>query len=336
MHDIKCRLLMLGVNMQVTQGCAAPAVEHVYARAAQLIRASDAAHDITQIFPLLWGVWVFHKVRSDLRQADELARKLLELARHSGDDALVMQAHQAMCVTALCLGNPRLTVAHMREAEAVYDPEKHATNTTIYGQDPGVATLALGAVALCILDECDEAFRRSEQALALAKQLNQPSTTCFALHFAAMLHQLRGDAAATEKFAAKSIALATDEWFSFWRAGGLVLHGWATAALDEIRDGLDAWTATGSRTYLAYFLGLQADAQMRRRRQADALRALDRALELAATLPEGLFESPLHRLKAACLADDNAPAARHHLDLARRVAQEQHAVAFEREARNHP
>ena len=325
-------LMSLGVNMQVTQGCAAPAVEHVYARAAHLIRAAGAADDVATSFPLMWGIWVFHKVRSDLRQADELARKLLDLARHIGDDALVMQAHQAMCVTALCLGNPRLTVDHMRQAERIYDPARHGQNTTIYGQDPGVATLALGAVALCILDERDEAVRRSEQALALAKKLNQPSTICFALHFAAMLHQLRGDTAAAERFAAEGIARATDESFSFWRAGGLVLHGWATAALDEIRDGLDAWTATGSRTYLAYFLGLQADAHIRRRQQADALRALDRALSLAASLPEGLFESPLHRLKAICLTDDNAPAAARHRDAALRVAQAQHAVAFERQA----
>jgi tetratricopeptide (TPR) repeat protein len=325
-------LMSLGVNMRVTQGCATPQIQHVYARALHLIRTSDAAGDITKIFPLLWGIWVFHKVRSDLRQADELARKLLELARQVDDPALLMQAHQAMCVTALCLGNPRLTVEHMRQAEQIYDPARHATNTTVYGQDPGVATLALGAVALCILDDADEAVTRSEQALGLAQRLNQPSTICFARHFAAMLHQLRGDAALTATHAADSIALATEESFSFWRAGGLVLHGWATAALDEIRAGLDAWTATGSRTYLAYFLGLQADAQIRRHRQADALRSLEEALSLAASLPEGLYESPLHRLKAICLTDDNAPAAQQHFDAARRVAHEQHALAFERQA----
>ena len=336
-------LMSLGVNMQVTQGCAAPAVEHVYARAEALLRASDAAGDINRTFPLLWGVWVFHKVRSDLRQADLLARKLLDLARQAGDDALIMQAHQAMCVTALCLGNPRLTVDHMRQAERVYDPKRHATNTPVYGQDPGVATLALGAVALCIVDEPDEAVRRSEQAIVLARRSHQPSTICFALHFAAMLHQLRGDAARTETFAAESVALATDESFSFWRAGGLVLHGWAVAvrheddpraaeALKEIRVGLDAWTATGSRTYLAYFLGLQADALVRRHRQAEAVKAIDEALALAASLPEGLYESPLHRLKADCLADDNAPAAKHAREAAVRVAREQGAVAFVRQA----
>jgi hypothetical protein len=44
-----------------------------------------------------------------------------------------------------------------------------------------------------------------------------------------------------------------------------------------------------------------------------------------------LFESPLHRLKAQCLADDNAPAAREHLDAARRLAAAQHAPLFARQ-----
>ena len=177
-------------------------------------------------------------------------------------------------------------------------------------------------------------MQRSEQALALARRLNQPSTLCFALHFASMLHQLLGDAATCEKLAAENIALASEESFSFWRAGGLVLHGWATAHIEEIRAGLDAWTATGSRTYLAYYLGLQADAQLRLHRQADALRSLDQALSLAASLPEGLYESPLHHLKSKCLQDDNAPAAKQSLEAALRIAQQQHAAAFERLARS--
>jgi DNA-binding winged helix-turn-helix (wHTH) protein/tetratricopeptide (TPR) repeat protein len=331
-------LMSLGVNMQVTQGCAAPAVENVFARAQQLLSASGASGDVHRTFPLLWGVWVFHKVRSDLRQADDLARRLLATAADANDPALMMQAHQAMCVTALCLGNPRVVIDHMRRAERIYDATRHATNTNVYGQDPGVATLAVGAVALCILGERDEAARRSEQALALARKLDQPSSIAFALHFAAMFHQIAGDAAAVERIAADEIALATEESFSFWRAGGSVLHGWAVAiqhddraadALAEIRAGLDAWRSTGSRTYLPYFLGLYADALIRRHRQPEALAALDEAIALADSLPEGLYAAPLNRLKSKCLAGDNAPAANHHAATAARIARDQSATAFE-------
>jgi len=69
------------------------------------------------------------------------------------DDALMLQAHQAMCVTHLCLGVPDVTRDHMEQAAAVYDPAAHAGNTTSFGQDPGVATQAFGAVALWLLGQ---------------------------------------------------------------------------------------------------------------------------------------------------------------------------------------
>ena len=138
-REIELPMLMsLGVNMRITQGCAAPGVEDVFARAEKLLRASGdaAASDISKIFPLLWSVWVFHKVRSDLAEADELSRKLLAMAQQANDPAMLMQAHQAMCVTALCLGNPRVTVDHMRQAERIYDPTRHATTPPPTGRIP--------------------------------------------------------------------------------------------------------------------------------------------------------------------------------------------------------
>jgi hypothetical protein len=155
-----------------------------------------------------------------------------------------------------------------------------------------------------------------------------------------MLHQFRGDAAATAKWAQAGIDLATHEGFSFWLAGGLVLRGWATVACQDsgeadlagadpagadlsgansagagaadagcreaadlgagvadIRRGLEAWLATGSRTYHTYYLGLLADALQRRGRPAESVRALDEALLAAQLLPEGLYEAELYRLR---------------------------------------
>ena len=34
------------------------------------VRARDAAASVHDTFPVLWGIWMFHKVRSDLREAD--------------------------------------------------------------------------------------------------------------------------------------------------------------------------------------------------------------------------------------------------------------------------
>jgi len=295
---------------------------------------------------VLWAIWLFHKVRSDLGKSAQMVDRLLEMAQATNDSALLLQAHQAMCVTHLCLGNPAVTVKHMQEAAAIYDPELHAVNTERFGQDPGVATLAFGAVALLLMGRKEEALAASERALELARQSNQPSTLALAMHFSAMLHQFRGHAEATEQWAQASVELSTSEGFSFWLAGGTILRGWAwvarcagrgageavmaQAGVAEIRRGLDAWLATGSRTYHTYYLGLLADALLRMGRPDEARAALDEAIAAAKSLPEGLYEAELHRLKGKSLialgqGDDGKKC----LDEAHRIARVQGARLFE-------
>jgi tetratricopeptide (TPR) repeat protein len=248
-----------------------------------------------------------------------------------------------MCATHLCLGMPQVTRDHMKQAAAVYDPALHAANTATFGLDPGVATQAFGAVALWILGQPAEALAASERSLNLARQLDQPSSLAMAMHFAAMLHQMRGDAPATAHWALRTIDLAAEEGFSFWLAGGQIFRGWARVALlagagaeadadggiEEIRRGLDAWLATGSRTYHTYYLGLLADALLRLDRPTDALPPLDEALAAAHTLPEGLYEAELHRLRASALSHASVDEASNCLLKAIDVAHVQGARWFE-------
>ena len=321
-------LMCLGVNLQVTQGCAAPEVSDIHARAYALCQRRGGDRDpanLRRAFPVLWGIWVFHKVRSDLGRAREMARQLLEIARESGDAALVLQAHQAASITALCLGEPAVALEHLGQASVIYDPASHAGNTEQFGQDPGVATMAFGAVALCLLGRPGEAVVTSDRSIELARRSRQPSSLALAMHFAAMLHQLREDASATAQWARATIDLASAEGFSFWLAGGTVLHGWARVAgsggtrqeaeagIAEIRRGVDAWLATGSLTYHAYHLGMLADALLRVGRAAEAAPVLGKALDAARSLPEGLYEAELHRLTGWCTlaiagTDDEAAA----------------------------
>jgi DNA-binding winged helix-turn-helix (wHTH) protein/predicted ATPase len=301
---VKC----LAVHLQVTQGFAAPEVRQLHERAHELCRTA-AGEDPRTVFKVLWGIWLYHKVRSELREAKALAEHLLMLAGELNDAGALLQAYQSMSVTALCLGELDVTREQMHLAAAIYDPALHAANSQDFGQDPGVATHAFGAVACYLLGDEPSALAVSERALALARQLGQPSSLALALHFAAMLHQMRGDAGAAHRLAQSSIELSAWEGFSFWHAGGTVLRGWATAVLgeldqgaEEIRKGIEAWLATGSRTYHTYHLGLLADVLLRQGRSADALGVLEEAIAAARSMPEGLYEAELHRLRDRCLA----------------------------------
>jgi predicted ATPase len=295
----------LGLQLQVTQGFAAPPARRAYERARELCQQSGES---ALLFPVLWGLWLYHKVRSDLPVARTMADELFALAERLGDSALTLQAHQALAVTTLCAGEFAATVEHMDRGSALYDPARHYTHTFLFGQDPGVACRAFGAVALWLLGYPDRALAAGREAARLSHELVQPSSQALAMYFTAMVHQLRGEPAAARACAELALAIAADQGFSFWQAGGTILRGWAVAAagnrtegIARMRQGIDAWQATGSVTYRPYFLALLAEVLARDDRAAESLPLLDEGLALAEQTGERLFESELHRLRGEAL-----------------------------------
>jgi serine/threonine protein kinase/predicted ATPase len=303
-HELPLQIA-LGMQLQVTQGYAAPEAERTYSRARALC---EQIQEATPLFPVLWGLWLFYKVRSELGKARELAERLFRLAERAQDPAQLLQVRQALAVTSLCSGEPVATREHMEQGIALYNPERHEGHTFLYGQDPGVACLAFGSVALWLLGYPDQAVERSRQAIALGRELGQPSTLALALHFAAMLWQHCGEAAAVRESAEAATAIATEHGLSFWLAGGLVMRGWALAeqgaradGIAQMRQGLSAWVATGSQTYRTYFLGLLAEALGRDAQIRQGLSVLAEASALMHTTGEGLHGAELHRLKGEFL-----------------------------------
>jgi adenylate cyclase len=300
---------ILGLQLQVTEGYAAPAAKLAYSRARQLC---PQALESGPLFTILWGLWLFSKVRSELPKAQELADELLALARRENDLDLLLQAHQALGMTAFCRGALTTAVRHVEQATALYDPNRHRTHAFLFGQDPGVICKAYGAVALWLLGYPDKAGRQSNEAIDMSRGLS-PTSQALALHFAAMLHQLRRDGSRVREFSEASAAIAAEHSLVFWRAGGLVLSGWALAAsgaaeegISRLRQGLHDWQATGSGTYQTYFLGLLAELLARHGRGEEARRVLDDSLTLVRETGEGLYEAELHRLRGEARLSETA------------------------------
>jgi adenylate cyclase len=196
----------------------------------------------------------------------------------------------------------------MEQGVALYDPKRHQGHNFLYGQDPGVACRAFGAVALWLLGYPDQAVRRSHEAVALGRGLGQPNTLALALHFAAMLQQYRREVSAVRGSAEITTGIATEHGFSFWLGGGLVLRGWALAeqgawasGIAQLRQGLTSWMAAGGVTYGTYFLALLAEALGRQGQIEESLGVLADALALMHDTGEDFHGAELHRLQGEFL-----------------------------------
>jgi predicted ATPase len=297
----------LGLQLQVTEGYAAPAAKEAYSRARELCPKAVTS---APLFTILWGLWLFSKVRSELAKAQELAEELFALAKRENDSDLALQAHQAMGMTAFCRGEPGVAIRHVEQAGALYDPSRHGPHAFVFGQDPGVICKSFGAVALWLLGYPEKADRQSETAIAASQGLS-PTSQAVALHFAAMLHQLRGDCDRAREHAEAAGSVAAEHGLLFWRAGSEVMSGWALAAsgaveegINRLRQGLHDWQATGSGTYQTYYLGLLAELLILDGRGKEARRTLDEALALVQQTQEGLYEAELHRLRGEAMLSE--------------------------------
>src|SRR5262249_22143925 len=85
--------VILGPTLIATKGWAAPEVEQAYIRAQELCQQEG---EIAQIFPVLWGLWVFYLVREELRKAYELGEQLLTLAQRAQDPAFFLETCGAL------------------------------------------------------------------------------------------------------------------------------------------------------------------------------------------------------------------------------------------------
>ena len=110
----------------------------------------------------------------------------------------------------------------------------------------------------------ERAKDRRTRAFALAEMLDHPNSLAHALHNGAMGLQLVGDREATHAIASRAVALAEKFGLPLWRAGSLLLTGWATAIGAGVADAarlieaeIDKATAVGPLPQ--FYLGLAAE-----------------------------------------------------------------------------
>jgi predicted ATPase len=293
-----------------TLGWGAPEVEAAYARARELC---ELAGDTPQLFPALWGLWLFRWGRGELAAALDLGESFLAQAERAGDARLVLQGHHALWVTRFSMGDLAAARDHVRRGLdlSVTDAEG---SLMLYGNhDAGNCARNFGALTLELLGLPDEALALSREALAAARSFAHPFTEALALVFAAFLHRVRGDGPAARDSAEEALTRSRAQGFALlaaWAGGtrgwALVDGGEAETGVARIEEAIAAARGLGSDQLLTFFLGALAEGHARAGRAGTALAVAADALAAARRTGERFWEAELHRLQGEVLA--SAPA----------------------------
>jgi predicted ATPase len=299
--DLQSRL---GSALMVTKGWGAPEVHRTYDRARALCQHLG---DNPQLVPVLRGLHLFYRSRAEYQTARELAEQSLCFAQQRNDPLDRMRGHLALAHILFYQGELLAAHSHFEHVLALSTAQQHPVQTVV-GADFGVDTLSTLAWVLWYLGFPDQARRRNQEALMLARELAHPFTLASALVCAALFHQLCQEARIAQEHAEAAMALATKHEFPSTEAWGRIVHGWTLAmqgpgvqGLEQIQQGLAALRATGIEGARPYFLTYLAAAYGMVGQPEAGLQVLAEALATTRTTGEEVYESERYRLKGELL-----------------------------------
>jgi predicted ATPase/class 3 adenylate cyclase len=302
--------LALGPTLMAVKGWAAPQVEQAYTRMRQLCELLD---DTAELFPSVFGLWVVHLIRGELPKAYEIAEQLLRLGESTHDPALQSEARHALGSTSYWMGKFPSTRENVENVINLYDHERNRPLIFRYGWvDVEVRSLCYASLSLWQLGYPDQAFRRANEALALAQRLSHPFSLTFAQNIAGTLDVFRREVRAVHETAESMLTISVEHGLTNSLAFATVLRGWALAeqgryqeGIAQIQEGLEASRAIGAKLLRPYHLYLLAQAYKNTGCPDDALAALREALAIADEHEIRAFDPEIHRLKGELLLKQN-------------------------------
>ena len=272
---------------------------------------------------LLEKHWLFSIVAAKFATARVAAEEILNRARE--DDRLLMLGRYMKAHCHLTQGEyDEADRSFGLAARALHVPEQVVA---FAGLAVPVATRSWHATVLLARGYPEQAVRISDEAIALARGLDQPFTLTFALAMASRRSRWARDYRAAEIALDEVDELVAEHGFEFYRAttemsrGGLMAHRGEPAGLDMIEEGLTHFERTGAQRTM--FRGLFAEACDAAGEPGRGLAAIADALRSAEAIGDREWLAEFHRIKGRLLVQTGAAREAENcfgsaLDLARR------------------
>jgi adenylate cyclase len=317
-----------------TLGYAAPETGANMGRARELCQLS---HDQASLCPVLWGLWAYYLCKGDMKSAREVAEHMLNIAHTLNDPVLLVGSHVGMAMSRLHQGELVASREHYDEVVKLYDVAQHGRYVQLYRFDPAIHSAAQMVRLLWLLGYPDQARRKAEESLALARRLSSPLSLAFIQLFCAQLYQNLRDAQRCRQFAEECVALCEEQAIQLERAWAECWHGWALAELGNTEDGLsrirsalDTQLAIGARVARGYGQAVAAEAFWHAGRCEEGLSAVKDGLAVSKRNGEPFYDADLWRLKGELLnTEHKTPEAECCFQKAIEIARHQAAKSLE-------
>lgn len=326
--------ISLGTALIAAKGYGSVEAGQAYTRALEL---RESVGDNSGLFKALWGMWLTSSSRIGHTHSLELAEILLGLAEQGGDVLQLQLAYHAMGNSSFMTGNPTAARFHFEQSMALYLPSHHEAMVSQFGENICVSSGSLLSCVLWLLGFPQQAEETSQQALALARQINHPHSSGYALCTAAIVNRWMKQQETTRLLALEAMDLSQKHGFAFWLGLGAASFGWAlamegqTEGIARVQQCLDDVGAIMSGA-MDLFLAPLCEALVHQGQFEQALDRINQALDSTTSKDSIFFESEFHRLKGVCLlelSEENAEEAEACFSLALSISHQQWAKSLE-------
>ena len=331
----------LGPVLMAMKGWAAPETERVYLRAHELAKSSGTPE---QRFASFVGRFASAYVGGSLSVARERLEETLHFIREHPEPAFVLETCHHQWSATLSGGELDAAQRHIEAGLALYDAELRSVRLPLYSaHHPAVCGHGWGAMVFWLRGFPDAARRESQQAVVLARELEDELSFTWALGTKAQVYQLTREVQAALETAEAAIAKSEEIGFPYILLHSRIAKGWALAelgraeeAVGQIQEAIAALTAARAEVWLTWGLVSLVAAYGRAGRVDEGLKAAAEALNLVRQNGERFYEAEVHRLRGELLlrqSDSNREAARDCFELAIQIAQTQGAKSLELRAK---
>ena len=265
-------------------------------------------------FAFTFGQFTFTNCRGRIEEAAALARSFLALAERVGSEFGRVVGHRMIGTIMLGQGQALKAAEELKLSLRLYQPERDAATTHMFGQSTEVHTKSALSLALFCLGEIDEALAIGVDALRSADALRHPHSTAIPLTYVSgLVFGLSGATGPMLEQSNRLIDLADQHRLAAFRGHGMGLRGWALCqcgdlaqGVAEIERGIAALDAIDFRMAISGYLGFYADAQRQLGNLDAAKSAITRAIELMSASSFLWFEPELRRIEALIAYEDPA------------------------------
>ena len=308
-----------------------------YERAEPLCRSLNLPR---LLYVALIGQWRYSFEADRLTATMQIAERIYSLAQEQNDPALMLGAYRALAGTHFFLGDFESTQQYAQQGLQIWRSGRIQANAEEY-YTPIVGCLTYKAWSDWQLGEIASCRANMDEAISIAKELNDMSALALALSRAAALAVDERNPVEADRFASALIELSTRHHFVHWLAAAAIWRGWARSASGDtaegipwIERGIKELRATGALLGLSSDLALKAEALHLADRTPEALQAIEEAKAVARKMEERQNLAELHRLRGVFLASLGADEIQIEASFleAIRIAREQKSISLEKRA----